>query len=40
MGRYAEIKEKIWSMAGRNTPMLLTGKVVSVDGENVRTMFE
>lgn len=33
MDRYAEIKEKIRSMAGRSTPLLLTGKVVSVDGD-------
>ncbi len=33
MDNYAEIRNKIRAMAGRKTPLLLTGKVESVDGE-------
>ena len=33
MDNYTEIKNKIRAMVGKNTPLLLTGKVKSVDGE-------
>ena len=33
MDNYTEIKNKIRAMVGNNTPLLLTGKVKSVDGE-------
>lgn len=33
MDTYTEIRNKIRSMTGQNTPLLLTGKVESVDGE-------
>lgn len=33
MDAYTEIRNKIRAMTGRNTPLLLTGKVESVDGE-------
>lgn len=33
MDSYTEIKNKIRAMVGKNTPLLLTGKVKSVDGE-------
>jgi hypothetical protein len=33
MDNYTEIKNKIRAMVGQKTPLLLTGKVKSVDGE-------
>ena len=33
MDSYTEIKNKIRAMTGRKTPLLLTGRVESVDGE-------
>ena len=33
MDAYTEIRNKIRAMTGRNTPLLLTGKVESVEGE-------
>ena len=33
MDSYTEIKNKIRAMVGKNTPLLLTGKVKSVGGE-------
>ncbi len=33
MDNYTEIRNKIRAMVGQKTPLLLTGKVESVDGE-------
>ena len=34
MDSYTEIRNKICAMTGRKTPLLLTGKVESVDADN------